>query len=69
MDRRTGLFTRLTYNPVKPEQLSRPPEKGSPDHITFITEDADKQIWIGTLANGIIRYDPQSKKIVQYGNK
>ena len=68
MDRKTGLFTRLTYNPEKPEQLSRPPKKDSIDHITFITEDADKEIWIGTYSNGIIRYDPLSKKITQYGN-
>jgi signal transduction histidine kinase/ligand-binding sensor domain-containing protein len=69
MERKTGLFKRLTYNPAKPEQLSRPPVIGSGDNITFITEDADKEIWIGTMSNGIIRYDPQSKKITQYGNK
>ena len=68
MDRKTGLFTRLTYNPAKPDQLSRPPVHGSADHITFITEDADKQIWIGSLLNGITRYDPHKQKIIRYGN-
>ncbi len=68
MDRKTGLFTRLTYNPEKPGELCRPPKKDRLDHITFITEDAEKKIWIGTYSNGIIRYDPQSKKITQYGN-
>jgi signal transduction histidine kinase/ligand-binding sensor domain-containing protein len=68
MDRKTGLFTRLTYNPAKPEQLSRPPVLGSDDHITFIIEDAMKQIWIGTMLKGIIRYDPETKKITHLGN-
>ena len=68
LDRKTGLFTRYTYNPAKPDQLSRTPVKGSCDHITFITEDADKKIWIGTLMNGIIRYDPLSKQITHYGS-
>ena len=68
MDRKTGLFTRHTYNPAKPDQLSRTANKGGYDHITFITEDADKKIWIGTLLNGIIRYDPLTKKIARYGN-
>ena len=67
MDRKTGSFTRLTYNPAKPEQLSRTALVDEFDHITFITEDADRKIWIGTLMNGVIRYDPSSKKIDHYG--
>ena len=67
MDRKTGLFTRHSYDPSKPEQLSRPPANGSDDHITFINEDYFGNIWIGTLANGINRYDPTSKKITHFG--
>ena len=69
LDRKTGLFTRHTYNKSHPEQLSRPPLVDSTDHITFITEDADKKIWIGSLFNGLTRYDPRSKEITHYGNK
>ena len=68
MDRKTGLFTRHTYDPAKPGKLSRTPVKDYNDHITFIIEDADKKIWIGTLWNGLIRYDPVSKKITHYGS-
>ena len=68
MDRKTGLFKRLTYNPAKPDQLSRPALNSAEDHITFITEDAAKHLWIGTLSNGINRYDPVTKKIIHYGN-
>ena len=68
MDRKTGFFTRHTYNPDKPELLSRTPVKDPTDHITFITEDAARKIWIGTLLNGIIRYDPVSKQIDHYGS-
>ncbi len=73
MDRKTGLFERLTYDPRQPEQLSRSPVSratlGGLDHITFITEDSDKKLWIGTWANGLTRYDPSTKKITRFGNK
>ena len=68
MDRNTGKFTRYTYNPSNPNQLSRTSQNGKWDHITFITEDADKKIWIGTLLNGIIRYDPVLKQVTHYGS-
>ena len=67
MDRKTGLFERHTYNPAKPEQLSRPKLMSADDHITFISEDADRKIWIGTFRNGLIHYDPDSKKIDHFG--
>ena len=68
LDRKTGLVTRFTNYPDKPGQLSRPAVKGTDDHITFITEDIEHQLWVGTLANGIIRYDPETKKVVHYTN-
>ena len=68
MDRKTGKFTRYTYDPSKPNRLSRTRLKGIWDHITFITEDADKKIWVGTLQNGIICYDPVSKQVTHYGS-
>jgi signal transduction histidine kinase/ligand-binding sensor domain-containing protein/CheY-like chemotaxis protein/AraC-like DNA-binding protein len=68
LDRKTGLFKRLTYDPKQPELLSRPPFMNDQDHISFITEDSDKKIWIGTWQNGLTRYDPITKKITRYGN-
>jgi signal transduction histidine kinase/ligand-binding sensor domain-containing protein len=68
MDRRTGKFTRYSYIPSKTNRLSRTSLKGLWDHITFITEDADRKIWIGTLQNGLIRYDPVSKQVTHYGS-
>jgi len=69
MDRKTGRFTRNVYNPARPDQLSRTPIFLNFDHITFITEDVERKIWIGTLLNGLIRYDPVSKKINHYGSR
>jgi signal transduction histidine kinase/ligand-binding sensor domain-containing protein len=70
LDRKTGLFKRLTYDPSRPEQLSGPPPiNPAVDHITFILEDSDKKLWIGTWTNGLTRYDPLSKTITRYGNK
>ncbi len=68
LDRKTGKFTRYPYNPSKPNQLARTKLQGIWDHITFITEDADRKIWIGTLQNGLIRYDPVSKQTIHYGS-
>ncbi len=68
LDRKTGKFTRYSYDPKRPEKLSRPPVKMDLDHITFITEDADENLWIGTLGNGINRYDPVIQKITHFGN-
>ena len=66
MERKTGLITRHTYDAAKPEQLSRPPVKSGSDHITFIREDAERKLWIGTFENGISRYDPETNKMTHY---
>ncbi|MGB5360022.1 MAG: two-component regulator propeller domain-containing protein, partial [Eudoraea sp.] len=70
LDRKTGKFTRYSYDPKQPEKLSRPPLSTTVgyDHITFILEDAEEKLWIGTAANGINRYDPVSQKITYFGN-
>jgi signal transduction histidine kinase/ligand-binding sensor domain-containing protein len=65
MNREKGTFERLTYDPQHPEKLCRPPvKKGNDfDHITFITEDISGKIWIGTYMEGIVLYNPKTKKI------
>lgn len=64
MNRETGTFERLTSTSSHPGKISRPPvKKGNDwDHITFIAEDISGKIWIGTYAEGIICYDPVTKK-------
>ncbi len=57
LDRNSGKFTRHTYDPENPEKLSRPPTAHYSDHIRFIIEDVQKNIWIGTSLNGVNRYD------------
>jgi len=68
MDQKTGKFTRHLSDPKNSQQLSRPPVKAGFDHITFITEDVEGQIWIGTWSNGISRYNPVTKEITYFGN-
>ncbi|WP_296705609.1 sensor histidine kinase, partial [Algoriphagus sp.] len=68
MDRETGLFTRHRYDPQNPNKLSRPEYDAWYDAITFIFEDNDKQIWIGTNNSGVNRFDPKSEAIVHFGN-
>jgi len=70
MDREKAIFTRHTYDPLHPEKLSRPPLKKyiswADDQITFITQDSAGAIWIGTLMNGVCRYDQTTKAITHY---
>ena len=72
MDRKTGRFERLPYDPKKPDKLSRPPlypgEGGENDKITFIIEDTVGAIWIGTMYSGLNRYDTATKKITHFEN-
>ncbi len=63
MDRKSGAFTRHVYDPDNPEKLSRPPLGNQNDRITFIREDPEGYIWIGTDANGINRYNPKTKRV------
>jgi signal transduction histidine kinase/ligand-binding sensor domain-containing protein len=70
MDREKGTFERYRYDPSQPGKLSRPLVRNlyqyADDHITFITEDLQRAIWIGTFENGIVRYDPVTKTITHY---
>ena len=68
LNKRTGIISRHLFNPKQPDQLSRGSVKAYDDHITFITGDAAGQIWIGTLYNGITRYDPQTQSLNRYGS-
>ncbi|MBP7239123.1 MAG: hypothetical protein KBA14_02780, partial [Saprospiraceae bacterium] len=68
IDRTTGIITRHTHDPRHPENLCRPALKSESDHITFITEDAEQCLWIGTLANGLLRYNPQTKVSSHYSS-
>jgi len=71
MDREQGKFQRLTNIPGNPNALSRPPVNPNAlyaaDHITFINEDAQGAIWIGSYAGGINRYHPESKTMEFFG--
>ena len=71
MDRKKGTFQRCLYDPKNPQKLSRPPFNAhapyAVDHITFINEDMQGCIWIGTYAGGINRYNPATKTIEYFG--
>ena len=71
MDREKETFQRCLYDPKNPQKLSRPPLNPhalyAVDHITFINEDMQGSIWIGTYASGINRYNPFTKTTEYYG--
>ena len=72
MNRTKGIFERHLYDPLHPDKLSRPPIKnmihGAVDHITFISEDDNGRIWIGTLEGGMNVYDTATRKVAYYGS-
>ena len=71
MDREKGTFQRCVYDPKNPQKLSRPPVNThslyADDHITFINEDMQGCIWIGTYAGGINRYNPAARTMEYFG--
>lgn len=71
MNREDGTFKRLPNISTNPNALSRPTvnknARFAADHITFISEDSQGAIWIGTYAGGINRYDPESKTMEFFG--
>ena len=68
MDRKKESFERFLYDPKAPDKLSGPQYNPNLwfEHITFITEDGNGAIWMGTYASGINRYDPKTKKITHF---
>jgi signal transduction histidine kinase/ligand-binding sensor domain-containing protein len=72
MNRQTGHFTHYLYDPKYPEHLAGPPllsgETSVWNAISLIDEDNSGGIWIGTILQGLNRYDPQSKKITHFGD-
>ncbi|HEY3386279.1 MAG TPA: two-component regulator propeller domain-containing protein, partial [Saprospiraceae bacterium] len=69
LNRATGEFTRHRFDPRHPERISRTPVSSEFDHITFITEDIEKKLWIGTYSNGLVRYDPLTKSLTHYNSQ
>ena len=71
MNRENGTFTRHTYSSKNPEKLCRPAIRNTfnfgVDHITFIGEDDEGCIWIGTFGNGLNRYNPKTEITNHFG--
>lgn len=71
MDRETGTFERLVYDPKRPgslhevEDISLPSscESSSCGLITFLDEDRAGTLWIGTLREGLLRCDPVARVV------
>jgi signal transduction histidine kinase/ligand-binding sensor domain-containing protein len=69
LNRQTGKFLHYYYDSTHPDRLSRGPlyNKSYNSRITFIKEDAKGKIWIGTFYEGIVEYDPGTKKVTHHG--
>jgi ligand-binding sensor domain-containing protein/signal transduction histidine kinase len=65
MDREKGIFKRYNYDPLHPEKLSSPHEKGNYHGVSFITEDKAGGIWIGAFLAGLNHFDPKTSKLTR----
>ena len=69
MNSKNGTFQQHKYDPKNPKKLSRPPLATNDDFVTFINEDGEGYIWIGTLAAGMNRYDPKTETVDHFGSQ
>lgn len=74
MDRPSGKFDHLYFDPEDPDKLSAPhsrfPLLGASEHVGIrrIFEDRDGYLWFVSFDNGIVVYHPPSKKVFRYQN-
>ncbi|NER09705.1 sensor histidine kinase [Muriicola jejuensis] len=68
MDRKTGKITRYEFNPEFPA-FSIPESTINMQHITFIHEDLEGYLWIGTYSDGIYRWNPLLNIMTHYGTQ
>ena len=74
MDRPSGKFDHLYFDPKDPSKLSAPhsrfPLLGASEHVGIrrIFEDRDGYLWFVSFDNGIVVYHPPSKKVFRYQN-
>ncbi|MDX1530637.1 MAG: two-component regulator propeller domain-containing protein, partial [Rhodothermales bacterium] len=65
MDRAAGTFSRLTYDPARPDRLVPAETVEIPDGcggpcgvVTFVREDDHGRLWMGLHTVGVLVYDP-----------
>jgi len=76
MDRKTGKFIRISFDHSNPfpftfdhsDPLSSEKKISVWDVVTFINEDNNKNLWIGSLYHGINCYNSVLKNIIHFGN-
>ncbi|MCK6693474.1 MAG: ATP-binding protein [Thermoanaerobaculia bacterium] len=72
MDRNTGAFTRLPFDPAHPSRLGSPVlQRNTPRfppfyHVGFISEDQDGRLWIGAIEGGLNVYDPRDNAMKHF---
>ena len=69
MNLQDGTFERIIYDPAHPEKLSGPPvsnEAAAYEHISFITQDAAGNYWIGSVYAGLNYFNPASGKGIHF---
>ncbi len=74
MHRKTGAFTRLTYDPTNPIGISQPRLRNEVFHtrlayyvgVWAILEDKEGRLWFGAHQGGVDRYDPRSGEVRHY---
>jgi len=69
MNRESGTFERLYFDPENSDLLSGPhatPQTPMYEHISFITEDSRGNFWVGTTQSGIILFQADNGRRIHY---
>lgn len=68
-DRKTNKFTNYPFDATATDRLSPPPAYPPGTHIiTFINEDKEGKLWVGSMYGGMIQYDPVNKTTRKFGS-
>ena len=73
MDRAAGTFTRLAYDPARPDRLVPADGVGGHDGcvgacvtVTFVREDPYGRLWVGLHSVGLLVIDPQTDRVYRF---
>ena len=64
-DPENGVFKRFRHDPAQPDTVTASADP-SHDNVSFVREDRNGNVWIGTFGGGLDWFDPAREQFVHY---